>query len=331
MKLGKTIAMAIMMGTLLVAVQWNGNWSAYINGVKQGEMAREAFASVGAGASEQSLRSAVEEEAGKTRIAPVNARIDRVWKAIPGYNGLEIDVDRTVERMKHAPLHTPIDYVYKEIPPAVGLDDLGAVPIYRGNPNKKMASFMINVAWGNEYLEPMLKTLRKENVKATFFLDGTWLKNNPDLAKQIKAEGHELSNHAYTHPSMSKLSREAQLSQITRTEALLKSTLGVQNRWFAPPSGDYNQTTVDVAYGQGLQTVLWTLDTVDWRHPSPSSIVAKISSRIEPGSLILMHPTDSASGALAGMIAALKAKGYALGPVSDTLSSARLPQVVTAP
>ncbi|MFB9329750.1 polysaccharide deacetylase family protein [Paenibacillus aurantiacus] len=331
MKLGKTIAMAMMMGTLLLAVQWNGDWSAYIQGVKQGIGAREAFANLAMSPDERALRKTIEEEAAKTRVAPVDARIDRVWKAIPGYNGLELDVDRTLERMKHAPLSTPDDYVYKEIPPAVGLDDLGAVPIYRGNPNKKMASFMINVAWGNAYLDPILKTLREENVKATFFLDGTWLKNNPELAKQIKAEGHELSNHAYSHPSMSKLSRTAQLSQITRTEALLRSTLGVQNRWFAPPSGDYNQTTVDVAYGQGLQTVLWTLDTVDWQHPSPSSIIAKISSRIEPGSLILMHPTDSASGALPGMIKAIKAKGYALGTVSDTLSSARVPQVVTAP
>ncbi|MFC4103516.1 polysaccharide deacetylase family protein [Paenibacillus xanthanilyticus] len=331
MKLGKTVAMAIMMGTLLIAVQWSGDWTAYINGVKQGVGAREAFANLTLTPEHRTLRKTIEEEAAKTRMKPVNAKVDRIWKAIPGYNGLEIDVEQTVERMKHAPLHTPIDYVYKETPPAVGLDDLGAVPIYRGNPNKKMASFMINVAWGNEYVEPMLKTLRKENVKATFFLDGSWLKNNPELAKKIQSEGHEISNHAYSHPSMSKLSRQAQLSQITRTEALLKSTLGVQNRWFAPPSGDYNQLTVDVAYSQGLKTVLWTLDTVDWQHPSPSSIVAKIGNRIEPGSLILMHPTDSASGALPGMIKAIKAKGYALGTVSDTLSSARVPQVVTAP
>jgi peptidoglycan/xylan/chitin deacetylase (PgdA/CDA1 family) len=70
--------------------------------------------------------------------------------------------------------------------------------------------------------------------------------------------------------------------------------------------------------------VLWTLDTVDWKHPPASSIVLKIRTRVEPGSLILMHPTDSSSEALPGMIAAIKQKGLALGTVSETLSPERI-------
>ena len=98
----------------------------------------------------------------KKRISPVNARIDRVWKAIPGYNGLEVDVDTTYQLMKKAPEHTPIRYVYKEIEPAVSLEQLGNQPIYRGNPNKPMVSLMINVAWGNEYIKPILNTLERK-------------------------------------------------------------------------------------------------------------------------------------------------------------------------
>lgn len=319
--------MAVLMGTLLIAVRVSDDWSSYVMDVKEGSITiASAYAH-----QDQSLRRTIQEEAAKQRVEPVNAKVDRIWKAIPGYNGLEIDVELTFQGMKNAPQHTPIQYVYKEVEPAVSLDDLGAQPIYRGNPNKKMVALMINVAWGNEFLEPMLKTLQKEKVKATFFLDGSWLKANAETAKLIQSYGHEISNHAYSHPNMSKLSRSEQLKQITRTEALLKSTLGVTNSWFAPPSGDYNQLTVDVARSQGLKTVLWTLDTVDWQHPAPSTIVQKIRSRVEPGTLILMHPTDSASGALPGMIAAIKSKGYSLGTVSETLSPARVPSVVTKP
>ena len=163
-----------------------------------------------------------------------------------------------------------------------------------------MVSLMINVAWGNEFIKPILNTLEKENVKATFFLDGSWLKKNTDIARIIQAAGHEISNHAYSHPDMSRLDRQSAYNQIAKTEALLQSTLHVKNHWFAPPSGDFNQMTINVAAEQGLKTVLWTLDTVDWTHPPASSIVRKIRLQVEPGSLILMHPTDSSSAGAAG-------------------------------
>ncbi len=183
---------------------------------------------------------------------------------------------------------------------------------------------MINVAWGNEYIIPILDTLDAEGVKATFFFDGSWLKKNVELAKEIQKRGHELENHAYSHPNMSQLSTDRATLEISKTQKLLKESLGVENKWFAPPSGDFNQQTVRIAHRLGLQTVLWTLDTVDWRKPSPSSIVVKISNKVESGSLILMHPTSSSSQALKGMIKAIKAKGLTLGTVSQTLSSERI-------
>ncbi|WP_238996518.1 polysaccharide deacetylase family protein [Paenibacillus pinistramenti] len=277
------------------------------------------------------LRSQIQIQAEKLNEKPVDAVIDRVWKAIPGYNGREIDVEatftKTLEKRKQAAPGSPeaskIFYVYREIKPSVALEDLGPQPIYKGNPNKKMAALMINVAWGNEYIKPMLDTLDEEKVKATFFFDGSWLKKNPDLAKEIQARGHELENHAYSHPRMSQLSRERATQEIVKTKQLLKDTLGVNNTWFAPPSGDFNQRTVEIAAAQGLKTVLWTVDTVDWKNPDPASVIAKISRKAGPGSLILMHPTASSKASLKGIIEVLKAKGLKLGTVAETLSADR--------
>jgi probable sporulation protein (polysaccharide deacetylase family) len=309
---------------LLLAVRFDGDLSGYISALKQSGAAVAFGTGFSSDEEDRTLRAKIEAEAEKRRIAPIDARMDRIWKAIPGYNGREVDIEETYRLNRGASSSAPIRFVYKQVPPKVGLDDLGPQPVYRGNPNKPMVALMINVAWGNEYLDSMLKTLEKENVKATFFLDGSWLKKNPEAAKRIQSYGHEISNHAYSHPDMSKLSREAAYNQIAKTEALLKSTLNVTNRWFAPPSGDYNAATVKIAAEQGLKTVLWTLDTVDWKHPPASSIVLKIRTRVEPGSLILMHPTDSSSEALPGMIAAIKQKGLALGTVSETLSPERI-------
>ncbi|REE94469.1 putative sporulation protein (polysaccharide deacetylase family) [Paenibacillus taihuensis] len=330
MKLKKTLAMALVMCALLFTVRFNEPLSLYVAAMKHGGSTSniEAFDSA---SGQTSLLETIKSEAQKKRVAPIDATVDRVWEAIPGYNGLEVDVEKTYLLMKNAPENVPIRYVYKEIEPKVSLDSLGRHPIYKGNPSKPMVALMINVAWGNEYIPSMLATLKKENVKATFFLDGSWLKKNTDIAKLIQADGHEMSNHAYTHPNMSQLDRRSAYNQIAKTEALLQSTLHVQNKWFAPPSGDFNQMTVDVAAEQGLKTVLWTLDTVDWKHPPAYSIIRKVRSRVEPGSLILMHPTDSSSSALEGIIAAIKQRGLRLGTVSETLSSKRVALVEAAP
>ncbi|AJY76615.1 polysaccharide deacetylase family protein [Paenibacillus beijingensis] len=328
MNVRRTIVMAACMLLVLACARWNENMSAYLTAVKEGtRTAYPALARVTAAADADSeLYAVIKQEATKRYVAPVDAKVDRVWHAVPGYNGLEIDIEQTYKAALAAgkTSSSAITYVFREIPPKVSLDDLGEQPIYRGNPNKPMVSLMINVAWGNEYLDSMLNTLDREGVKATFFLDGSWLKKNPELAKTIQSRGHEMSNHAYSHPDMKTLDRQSQWNQIAKTEALLKSTLGVSNRFFAPPSGSYNATTVKVAAEQGLKTVLWTLDTVDWRKPSPSWILNRIGNGIEPGSLILMHPTASARDSLAGIIKLARSKGYALGTVSQTLSPERV-------
>lgn len=267
---------------------------------------------------EQIVRQAEEK-----REPAIDAKLDPVWKAIPGYNGREVDVEQTFKRSKAN--KGEIDWVFKETEPSVQLNDLGAHPVYKGNPRKKMVSFMINVAWGNEYVPDMLETLHKHNVSATFFLDGSWLKKNEELARQIHEAGHELSNHAYSHPNMSQLNRQQASEQIQKTEQLL-ARLGVTNGLFAPPSGDYNQQTVELAAEFGLTTVLWTLDTVDWKKPTPEWIIRRITPRLEPGAMILMHPTASSSQALDTLIRDVHSKGLSLGTVSDLLSSKRLPE-----
>lgn len=324
----KAAIIAASMLMLLVFVNINEDVSGFLASLKYGDAKLASTVKTNSETERKELLTTISAEAEKRKIAPVDARIDRVWKAIPGYNGLEVDVERTLEAALLAPSSTSIRYIFKEVEPKIKLNDLGPYPIYRGNPNKKMISLMINVAWGNEYIELILNTLERENVKATFFLDGSWLKKYPDVAKQIQAGGHEMSNHAYTHPDMKMLSREAQYNQITKTESLLKSTLNVKNKWFAPPSGSFNQATVQIAEEQGLKTVLWTIDTIDWQKPSADTVLRRISAKLEPGALILMHPTSSTRDAIGGIIAIAKARGYSIGTVSETLSSARIPPAV---
>ena len=108
--------------------------------------------------------------------------------------------------------------IYKEIPPNVHLEDLAPEPIYRGNPQKPMVAFLINVAWGNEYIPEILKVLNDHQIKATFFFDGSWVKKNPDLAKTIKDADHEIGNHAYSHPNLQQRSEARNHGRVEKDE-----------------------------------------------------------------------------------------------------------------
>jgi len=280
--------------------------------------------------SSNDLEENIKEYALEHNSLPIEPRIDKVWKLIPGYNGLVIDQQATLKlhkSYKNLAKDDIMPFVWKEIEPKTSINDLGPYPIYRGNPNKPQVSFMINVAWGTEYLEPILDILDKENIKATFFLDGTWTKNNPEMARKLVESGHEVGNHAYTHPQMSKLSVERIRQEIIKTEEIIYQTTNTKSIYFAPPSGDFDQRVVKEAYNLNLKTVLWTLDTVDWQKPTPSTIVKRIVPKIDNGNLILMHPTKSTLEALPQLIKDIKEKGLNISSVSETFSTKRIQQV----
>ncbi len=258
------------------------------------------------------------------KVEPIDAKIDRVWKAIPGYNGLGINIEASYKKMKANGEFDKNKIVYEEIPPNIHLEDLESEPIYRGNPQKPMVAFLINVAWGNEYIPEILKVLNEHQTKATFFFDGSWVKKNPDLAKMIKEAGHEIGNHAYSHPDLKQRSVAQTKEELKKTNDVIKATLGITPIWFAPPSGSFNEATIQVADQLDMKTILWTVDTVDWRKPATSEMVRRVVSKVENGSMVLMHPTKPTAEGMERMITDIKAKGLQLGTVSDLLSEKRV-------
>ncbi|PLR84259.1 hypothetical protein CVD25_21295 [Bacillus canaveralius] len=270
------------------------------------------------------LREEIERKAQEYEIPPVDAKIDRVWKAIPGYNGLKVDVEASYNKMKGTGKFAEKDLVFQQTSPAVHLSDLPAAPIYKGNPEKPMAAFIINVAWGNEYIPDMLATLKKRHVSASFFLEGRWAKQNPELVKMIAAAGHEVGNHSYSHPNMERLGTAKIHEEIKKTNEVIEATTGINPIWFAPPSGSYRDQVVQIAAAMKLGTVMWSVDTIDWQKPAPHVLIQRVVTKVHNGALILMHPTDSTAKALDQLIMQINEKDIELGTVSEALSEKRL-------
>lgn len=283
-----------------------------------------AMPSVSASKVQDPLYQEIEEKAAKFEVPPQDAKIDRVWKAMPGLNGLKVDIKNSYKNMKRTGVFDEKKLIFKQIPPSIHLKDLPPEAIYRGHPDKQMVSFLINVAWGNEYLPGMLETLKKHRVKATFFLEGRWAKENPDLAKMIVDAGHEVGNHSYTHPNLSVMSSTGIREQLEKTNEVIKATVGKECVWFAPPSGNYKPEVVKIAGQMNMKTIMWSVDTIDWQRPEPEVLIERVVSKVHPGAMVLMHPTASTANALDRLILRIKQKNYQIGDVSTLLSEQRL-------
>ena len=191
---------------------------------------------------------------------------------------------------------------------------------YGGNEESNKISLMINVYWGTEYLDGMLEILDKYDVKTTFFVGGTWAVKESDMLEKIYEKGHEIGNHGYTHKDQDKLNREQNQKEILTTHNIVKDLLNIDMNLFAPPSGAYSKTTVEVASSLGYQTIMWTRDTIDWRDKDADLIYSRAVKDAKGGDLVLMHPTEKTLEALENIIITLQEKGLKVTTVSDTLS-----------
>lgn len=191
--------------------------------------------------------------------------------------------------------------------------------IYAGDKTTKNISLMINIYWGTEFLSSMLDSLDKYGAKATFFVGGTWAKDNPEMLKIIYAKGHEIGNHGHTHKEHGKLDYTKNLTEIQTCHEIVRDILGIDMELFAPPGGSYNSNTIKSAEFLNYKTIMWTRDTIDWRDKNTDLIYNRAVMNLSGGDLILMHPTKNTAEALERILARIKDCGFSAVTVTQTL------------
>lgn len=195
-------------------------------------------------------------------------------------------------------------------------------PIDHGSAESNYVAFACNVDWGNEVIPEMLNTLNEKEVKITFFVTGRWAKEYPDKFRLIIDQGHEIGSHGYQHLDYGKLSLDKNLDQIQKAEEVIRSITGEKPTLFAPPSGAYNENTLIAAEKLKYKTILWTIDTIDWRKGSTKEVIIDrvLNKKVEHnGAIVLMHPMPDTAEALETLIDKYREKGLEVGRVSDVL------------
>lgn len=196
------------------------------------------------------------------------------------------------------------------------------IPIYCVECNEKKVAISFDAAWGNEQTDTLLDILKEKDVKASFFLVGEWVEKYPESVKAIAAQGHDVGNHSSTHPYMTKLSSEDMASEIRSCNEKIQALTGMTPTLFRPPYGDYNNAVVKAVKNQNMYCIQWDVDSLDWKDPTAEDMVDRITSKIQNGSIILMHNgAKNTPQALPLIIDAVRAEGYEFVPISELLPS----------
>lgn len=194
------------------------------------------------------------------------------------------------------------------------------LPIYSVGRNDNKIAISFDCAYGDEYTDGLLETLKLYDVNCTFFTVEFWVKKYPDKVKKIVDYGNEIGTHSATHPKMSKLSKDEMVKELTSSVAAIEGVTGKKVEVFRPPYGDYNDLLIETAASLNLYSIQWDVDSLDWKNLSAKQIVNRIVGKTKSGSIILCHNNGLHTlEALPYVLGELKQKGYKFVKISDLI------------
>jgi peptidoglycan/xylan/chitin deacetylase (PgdA/CDA1 family) len=169
----------------------------------------------------------------------------------------------------------------------------------------------------------ILDTLKKYDAKATFFALGNQINEFPLPLQRVVAEGHAIGNHTWDHTDLTTLSPKDVRGQLDDNSNAFTGRNLPAPKLFRPPYGAINDRVVAEARRAGMLTVMWSLDTNDYKLPAADVMAAQVLAEVEPGAIILMHDgggdRTTTSAALPIILKGLKKAGYKMVTVPQLL------------
>jgi peptidoglycan/xylan/chitin deacetylase (PgdA/CDA1 family) len=214
--------------------------------------------------------------------------------------------------------------VFGQVVPDKQNRSLNAREIVRGPIGKKRIAITFDAGATAKFTPAILAALKQNKVKATFFLTGIWVADNPELTRQIAKAGHELGNHSYSHRKFTDLNNQEVASELMRTEHLIKNLTGKSTKpYFRAPYGARNPRVLHIAANLGFRSIFWTVDSLDWApSQTPEQVYNRVLASVGNGSIVLFHLSSNKTAAiLAKLLSELKARGYELVTISKLISS----------
>ncbi|WP_243836747.1 polysaccharide deacetylase family protein [Paenarthrobacter nitroguajacolicus] len=180
-------------------------------------------------------------------------------------------------------------------------------------------------------LARILSSLSADQVKATFFVTGSWAQANRGSVGLILAEGHRLGNHSMSHPGFTQMTDAQITEEIRGAEAAILAADGDPRPFFRFPFGERDSRVIATVNRLGYVAVRWSVDTLGWKGTSggatQETVLRRVVDGLRPGAIILMHigsnPEDGTTldaDALPGIIKEIKTAGYSLATLDQMLA-----------
>lgn len=178
----------------------------------------------------------------------------------------------------------------------------------------------------------LLEVLAKHNVHATFFLIGRFVRQRPDIVRDIVSAGHVVGNHTFTHPLLTLKNSAEVRTELENCRSALQDAVGEHSNLFRPPFGGRRPAVLRVARELALQPIMWNVTGYDWTAPPAEVIEQKVSSQVRGGNVILLHDgghrqmgVDRSQTVLATdhLIAHYKTEGYEFVTIQQMLGASQ--------
>nr|WP_212960815.1 polysaccharide deacetylase family protein [Cohnella xylanilytica] len=190
---------------------------------------------------------------------------------------------------------------------------------------RKAVAFTFDDGPNPEFTPQILEIFREANGKATFYMIGEQIERFPDTARAVLEQGHEIGNHTYTHPELTKLDEEARRSELLRSERIILETTGVKPATFRPPYFAYDEGVAATVAEFGYPVIGAVNGAArDWEMPGVDHIAETTRETVEPGAILIFHDgfgdRSQTVEAVRRLVRELTSEGYELVAVSELLA-----------
>ncbi len=194
------------------------------------------------------------------------------------------------------------------------------LPIYCVQRDQKLVSISFDAAWGNEDTEHLIEILGQYQIPATFFVVGDWVDKYPESVKALHDAGHEIMNHSNTHPHFPQLSVDQVIAELNACNDKVEKVTGTRPTLVRLPYGDYDDPSINAVRSIGMEPIQWDVDSLDWKEIPANEITQRVTSKVQPGSIVLFHnAAKHTPEALPSIIQALLQDGYTFVPISQMI------------
>ncbi len=168
----------------------------------------------------------------------------------------------------------------------------------------------------------ILNELSEQNVKAVFFCVGENIKKYKSLVNDILSEGHTIANHTLQHTKLTGLNNSEIERSLAEVNNFMKNSFGIEIKYFRPPYGRFTIGLNKILSGLGMQNVMWSLLTYDYKNDI-NIVKFALNNYLSSNSIIVFHDSKKSGDIIVDSIRfavdKINKKGYSIGTPAECL------------